>query len=159
MQAKLKLAAMVGIPLLALGWALFRPELIFVNTRVNESKTAGRVLEQGSFVSYAHETTGEASIIDSGSQKILRLENFSTSNGPDVRVYLVKGSDSSADGLKNGFVDLGSIKGNLGSQNYLLPAGIELKEYAAVAIWCKRFSVGFGGATLVSSKEQGSQGA
>lgn len=150
MHSKLKLAALAGIPVLVVGWALFRPELLFINQQVNEAKAEGRVLEQGTFESYAHETKGEAKIIDSGSQRVLRLENFHTSNGPDVRVYLVKGSGSTPEGVKNGFVDLGTIKGNIGAQNYTLPAGIDLKEYDAVAIWCKRFGVGFGGATLSS---------
>jgi hypothetical protein len=150
MQANFKLAALAGIPVLVVGWALFRPELLFINQEVNEAQTQGAVLEQGSFVSYAHETKGEAKIIQAGADKVLRLENFHTSNGPDVRVYLVKGSDSTSEGVMKGFVDLGSIKGNIGDQNYTLPAGIDLKEYDAVAIWCKRFSVGFGGATLAS---------
>ncbi len=150
MHRNLKLAAIAGIPVLVVGWALFRPELLFVNQQVNEAQGAGTVIEQGTFASYAHETTGEAKIIESGSQRVLRLDNFHTSNGPDVRVYLVKGSDSSAEGVKNGFIDLGPIKGNIGGQNYTLPANVNLDEYDAVAIWCKRFSVGFGGATLKS---------
>lgn len=147
MSTKSKIALAV-LPLLVAGWALFRPELLFLENRVDEPLDITRVLKQGSFVSYAHETTGEAKIVEAGGKPVLRLEGFSTSNGPEVRVYLVRGSDSSSAGLEKGFLDLGILKGNIGSQNYPLPEATDLSAYNAVAIWCKRFSVGFGGATL-----------
>jgi hypothetical protein len=49
---------------------------------------------------------------------------------------------------KAGFIDLGSIKGNIGSQNYTLGPDVDLSKYRAVSVWCKRFSVNFGGAAL-----------
>ncbi len=150
-----KIAIIAAIPVLAIGWYLFRPELLFVNEKVNESLPtngqAAMTLSQGAFQSYAHETKGTASVVETGGRKYLRLSQFSTSNGPDVRVYLVKGTDSSQDAVKkNGFVELGKLKGNLGDQNYEIPASVNLNEYKAVSIWCARFSVGFGGATLQS---------
>ena len=41
------------------------------------------------------------------------------------------------------YLDLGSIKGNHGEQNYAVPAGTDIGRYRSVVIWCKRFSVGF----------------
>lgn len=148
--------ASISVPVLIIGWAAFRPELLFVNQTVNEkapSSTSGeaKVLASGNFTSYAHETHGSAEVLATGDKKILRLSNFKTSNGPDVHVYLVKGTDSSGKGVNdNGFLDLGSIKGNQGDQNYDLPDSFDLKTYQAVSIWCKRFAVGFAGATLAS---------
>jgi hypothetical protein len=49
---------------------------------------------------------------------------------------------------KAGFVDLGSIKGNIGDQNYTIGGDLDLAKYRAVSIWCKRFSVNFGAAPL-----------
>jgi len=46
------------------------------------------------------------------------------------------------------FVNLGELKGNLGDQNYEIPAGVDLAEFNTVEIWCERFSVGFGSAVL-----------
>jgi hypothetical protein len=86
-----------------------------------------------------------------GEKRYLRLSGLKTSNGPDVHVYLVMGSDSSGEGVKKGFLDLGVIKGNVGDQDYELPAEADPAEYMAVAIWCKRFGVDFGGATLRSA--------
>jgi hypothetical protein len=35
-----------------------------------------------------------------------------------------------------GFIDLGTIKGNIGDQNYTLPREVDLSKYEAVSIWC-----------------------
>jgi hypothetical protein len=81
---------------------------------------------------------------------VLRFTNFDTSNGPDVHVYMVAADDAkdAATVERAGFVDLGSIKGNVGDQNYTLPSDLDLAKYRAVSIWCKRFSVNFGAAAL-----------
>ena len=97
----------------------------------------------------AHETSGKAELLKVGEKNVLRLSGFTTSNGPAVRVYLVKASDPSDMSVKEkGFVDLGPIKGNVGDQNYELPEGVDLSQYGAVSIWCARFGVNFGGASL-----------
>jgi hypothetical protein len=155
----------VGLVVLgAIGWYLFRPELLFVKTTVNESlptETAAQaeaasadaesgILLSGQFRSYAHETVGTAAVHDLGGRRLLRLTGFSTSNGPDVRVYLVAANDATDDETvtKAGFVELGKLKGTQGDQNYEVPAGLDLEKYRAVTIWCRRFSVNFGTAPL-----------
>jgi hypothetical protein len=107
-------------------------------------------LLSGQFKGYAHETEGTAAIYGMDSKRILRLTNFRTSNGPDVHVYLVAAPDAKDDAtVKNaGFVDLGSLKGNIGDQNYDVPDTVDLGKYRAVTIWCRRFSVNFGTAPL-----------
>lgn len=146
----------------AIGWYLFRPELLFVNKRVNETLTAQVptgsagseapvALLAGSFHSVAHETKGTATVHRrSDGTRVLRLTEFVTSNGPDVRVYLVAASDAADDDTvkKAGFVELGKLKGNQGDQNYDIPAGIDLNRYRAVTIWCRRFGVNFATAPL-----------
>ena len=108
----------------------------------------------GSFHSNAHETKGRATIyrLDNG-RRVLRLTGFKTSNGPDVRVYLVAAADvQKEDAAKRaGIVDLGALKGNVGDQNYDVPAGLDLSKYRAVSIWCRRFSVNFGAAPLADA--------
>jgi hypothetical protein len=80
----------------------------------------------------------------------LRFSEFKTSNGPAVHVYLVAADDATDnDTVKNaGFLDLGSIKGSEGDQNYELPADADLDKYRAVTVWCQRFGVNFGTAPL-----------
>jgi hypothetical protein len=110
---------------------------------------------EGSFRGIAHETKGTASIYQlPEGRKVLRFSNFETSNGPDVHVYLVAAPDAQDnDTVKNaGFIDLGSIKGNIGDQNYDLPADVDLAKYRAVTVWCKRFGVNFATAPIESTK-------
>jgi hypothetical protein len=140
-----------------IGWYLFRPELLFVNKKVNEEQVASvgasvmRALATGRFHSVAHETRGTATIQDvGGGHRVLRLTEFTTSNGPDVRVYLVAAPDASDNQTvtKAGFVELGKLKGNQGDQNYDVPEDLDLTHYRAVTIWCRRFSVNFATAPL-----------
>ncbi len=79
----------------------------------------------------------------------MRFENLETSNGPDLRVYLSEvpaGDDWYAYGER--YVDLGSLKGNIGDQNYEVPDDVDLDRYVSAVIWCRRFAVGFGVAPL-----------
>lgn len=82
--------------------------------------------------------------------RILRFTNFRTSNGPDVHVYLVATDDArdTATVKRAAVIDLGTIKGNIGDQNYALGADLDLSKYRTVSIWCKRFAVNFGAAPL-----------
>ena len=110
-------------------------------------------LVSGRFHTNAHETKGVATIyrLDDG-RRVLRLTEFTTSNGPDVRLYLVAASDvQKEDAAKRaGIVDLGALKGNIGDQNYDVPEGLDLSKYRAVSVWCRRFSVNFGAAPLAN---------
>ena len=155
----MKTWAKVAIPVVAIiavgAWYAFRPERLVVNQRVNEampvSASNEAALESGQFYSILHPTQGTAAIYQMGDgSRILRLTNFSTSNGPDVHVYMVAADDAkdAASVEKAGFVDLGLIKGNIGDQNYSLGTDLDLAKYRAVSIWCKRFSVNFGAAPL-----------
>jgi hypothetical protein len=106
-------------------------------------------LETGTFQSGAHATTGTATIykLDDGS-RILRLANFSTSNGPKVHVILADHTISGNDVENAKSIDLGDLKGNTGNQNYAIPADVKLAGVKSVAIYCERFHVNFGAATL-----------
>ena len=95
-----------------------------------------------------YDSAGVASVLGDGSgQRFLRFEDFATDNGPDLNVYLTRGDGN--DGSE--FIDLGDLTGNLGSQNYEIPTEIDLTEWDTVVIWCVRFGVGFGSATLTSA--------
>jgi hypothetical protein len=101
----------------------------------------------GDFVSGEHPTSGQAVILGNGTeQRFLRFENFETDNGPDLNVYLFN-----VNGDRSDFIDLGDLKGNIGEQNYEVPAGVDLDVFSDVSIWCVRFNVGFGGAGLVQT--------
>ena len=151
----------VAIPVVAVAalvaWYAFRPERLVVNRQVDEAMptaqggSSPQPLESGQFYSILHPTAGAATIFQMGDgSRILRLASFSTSNGPDVHVYMVAADDAKdvATVQQAGFIDLGVLKGNIGDQNYRLDSDLDLAKYRAVSIWCKRFSVNFGAAAL-----------
>ncbi len=162
-MSKRNITISVGIVGLAVGWYAFRPELLFVNKTVNEEFPGGAAMAsiekgpmavtKGNFKGLAHETKGLASIyqLEDG-KRTLRLTEFETSNGPDVHVYLTAAEvEKGSDAIKEvGFVDLGSMKGNKGDQNYDIPADADLNKYKNVTIWCARFGVNFGQAALAA---------
>ena len=168
MQNKKVILGVLAVVVLAAGWYLFRPERLWVNKTVSESfsptatvpaavspttpaAAAPAQLASGAFHSGAHETRGTATIYGlADGKRVLRLTGFETSNGPDVQVYLVAAADAKDNETvtKAGFVPLGGLKGNLGDQNYDVPADVDLDRYRAVTIWCRRFGVNFGTAPL-----------
>jgi hypothetical protein len=120
-------------------------------TATEPMPTSPEAIAVGAFHSNAHETKGSATVYRRpGGTRLLRLADFETSNGPDVRVYLVAAADvnDEATVTRAGFVELGKLKGNKGDQNYEIPASVDLAKYRSVTIWCKRFSVNFGTAPL-----------
>jgi len=152
-----------GVIVLAVLWYAFRPELLFINKTVSEEFPGGAAMAsiekgpmavtKGNFKGLAHETKGLASIYQlPDGKRTLRLTEFETSNGPDVHVYLTAAEiDKGNDAIKEaGFIDLGSMKGNKGDQNYDIPANADLNKYKNVTIWCARFGVNFGQAALAA---------
>ncbi|RDI54581.1 DM13 domain-containing protein [Nocardia mexicana] len=148
------------------GLALFQPWRLFTNTVVDEAAptvavTAGaelrqepRILSRGEFVSHEHGTSGSVVVVElPDGSRVLRLENLDTSDGPDLHVWL---TDAPVlEGRAGWFVfddgrheDLGSLKGNKGSQNYVIPPDVDLNVLTSVSIWCQRFHVSFGAAQL-----------
>jgi hypothetical protein len=151
----------LAIPIVAVAafvaWYAFRPERLVVNRRVDEAIPTAQgglspqPLVSGQFYSILHPTAGTATIYRMGDgTRVLRFTGFSTSNGPDVHVYMVASDDAKdiATVKQAGFIDLGVIQGNIGDQNYTLGDDLDLAKYRAVSIWCKRFGVNFGAAAL-----------
>jgi hypothetical protein len=149
----------------------FQPQKLFYDDRVDESLPTAAAgspagdgggavisvappgpvdLAAGTFVSREHETTGTARVVRlPDGQVVVRLEGFATSNGPALFVYL---SQNPADGeeaaFDEQFVDLGVLKGNVGDQNYPVPAGVDATGWVSVVVWCDRFDAAFGAADL-----------
>jgi hypothetical protein len=107
-------------------------------------------LSRGEFVSRDHGTSGVVRVLElADGRRIVRLEGLDTDNGPDLYVYLTSNPATGDEGaFDDDYVDLGRLKGNLGDQNYDLPAGTDLGRFATVVIWCDRFDSAFGAADL-----------
>jgi len=149
---------MIGVPLLIGAWWAFRPEKLFINQKVSEAAPVAvgsepQPIYTGKLEGKAHATSGRATIyVAAEGKRYLRLSDFSTSNGPDVHVLLARAEDKALEqeivkGNLNG-LELGSLKGNQGDQNYDLPVTADLQEYQAVVIYCERFHAVFGVAKL-----------
>ena len=108
-------------------------------------------LAAGEFRGLEHDSSGGALVIElPDGSRFLRLEDLNTSNGPDLRVYLsdAPAQDDSHVYDDGAFVDLGALKGNIGSSNYEIPASVDLSTFRSAVVWCRRFSVGFAVAPL-----------
>ncbi len=110
---------------------------------------AAAILASGSFVDADsfHRGEGTATVYRVGQQVILRLENFKVTNGPALHVILTKHpAPRTRAEVQEGYVEVAKLKGNIGSQNYMLPANFG--DFRAVVIYCKPFHVVFSTATI-----------
>ncbi|HTG96470.1 MAG TPA: DM13 domain-containing protein [Burkholderiales bacterium] len=75
---------------------------------------------------------------------LLTLEtDFEVGPGPKYDVYLVPEAEvlPSTNVAKTMFVDLGPLRAFKGSQNYDVPAGVDVTKYGSVVVWCEQFGV------------------
>jgi hypothetical protein len=142
----LAIVAAIAIPI-----GIYTISPLFISATVNEPiPTTTNLPEKslsGIFVGVHdgfHNAEGIVKVVSlTDGSKILRLENFKSTNGPNVHVYL------STDKRATDYVDLGKLKANNGNQNYNIPTGTDIRKHNIVLIWCKDFSVLFGSAGLI----------
>ncbi len=89
-----------------------------------------------------HSAQGTAELITVPSGTVVRYENFQTTNGPDLFVYLA------TDLRATEFVNLGELKATEGNVNYPVPDTVDVSKYPYVLVWCKQFSVLFNSAKI-----------
>ncbi len=96
-----------------------------------------------------HNGSGTATVyeLEDGSH-FLRIEDLKVTNGPDLHVLLVPDPDPKGRDDVTGYLDLGSLKGNIGDQNYDIPPGTAIGDYGSVVIYCQPFHVIFSVAGL-----------
>jgi len=126
--------------------------LVFISASCKKENTpaaadnplpAGTVLATGSFVSNTHPSSGTVKIVEGADgKKSLSFENFSTDNGPDLRIWLA--TSTSATNYK----EAGLLKAVSGNFSYDLNTDVDYTTHNHVLIWCKDFSVLFGHAVL-----------
>ena len=112
-----------------------------------------RAIARGEFMDadLIHKGSGIATLyaLPDGSH-VVRFEDFRTTNGPALVVYLATHPSPTEAGhiTDGGFLNIGKLKGNVGNQNYVIPADVDVSEYRSVAIWCELFGVLFSPAAL-----------
>ena len=111
------------------------------------------VLATGRFEDAEHATSGGVRLIElADGRRFVRLEGLSSSDGPDLHVWL---SDQPSGGEWGSYDDgryvaLGDLKATHGNQNYEIPTKVDLAGLMSVVIWCDRFNVAFGSAPVVA---------
>lgn len=111
------------------------------------------LLAQGVFVDgdSFHTASGDVKVyrLEDGAL-VLRLEDIEVKNGPDLNVIVTPSPTVAGRGdvRVEGHLDLGDLKGNIGSQNYDLPAGYALPDEFSVVVFCVPFQVVFGSAEM-----------
>lgn len=90
----------------------------------------------------SHSASGNVYVLTNDTQQIIRYEDFSTVNGPRLRVYLSNDLEASE------YVDIGALKATNGDMNYQLPEGVDARQWQYVLVWCEPFGVLFNYALL-----------
>ncbi|MFK7910855.1 MAG: DM13 domain-containing protein [Akkermansiaceae bacterium] len=157
----------------ALGWlafGFFGIQSLFINQEVNEDipESVSKLIADGSgagqeLVGQGSFQQGDSTYTISGNAYLSRIEgklnltftDFDVTNGPNLYVYAVK-ADSTENATvkeavaKEDFISLGTLKGNIGNQNYVLEKDFDPEEYQVISIWCQRFSRNFGTVKLAA---------
>lgn len=89
--------------------------------------------------------SGQASLIKLANGGIvLTIKGLDVTPGPTLHVFLTPGNGKDVSHR----LDLGSLKGNKGDQQYAVKPGTDTRAFASVVIWCKFLGVPFGRAVL-----------
>lgn len=110
-----------------------------------EDKAARKIVATGMFIHAnprdpIHYGKGKLAVY----QDLVHLDSdFEVGPGPKFHVYLVPEANvvPSTNVARTMYVDLGRLKAFKGSQNYAVPAGVDLRKYGSVVIWCEQFGV------------------
>lgn len=138
----------VALIVLTAAWSLGAP------AGISAQSAQPVFLATGNFVGAddSHKGEGKALVVQlPDGQRFLRFEEFRVTNGPDLYVYLSghPAPRNRAQLHDGGAFEVGLLKGNVGNQNYPLPASVDPAKFRSVVIYCKRFSVLFATAELV----------
>jgi Electron transfer DM13 len=116
------------------------------------------ILQTGSFYPVVHAGSGTVKIVQKADGKrVLRLENFTTNNGPVIYVWLstaVEPKSSAAVSINVGdYEQIGDAipagtSYPITTQDFDIPDAVNLLSFKSVVIWCVKFKVNFASAVL-----------
>ena len=137
-------AAVTLLVIAATGWYLGSPLLIrtFADEPLPSAPAASeRVLARGElrFVDAAHNGKGTVRLIELGGRRLVRFEEVTITNAPDIHVYLSRESGGKWSEATSTY--LGALKATNGSFNYEVPADMTFADYRSVVVWCRNFGV------------------
>ena len=138
---------------MALWW--LQPWKLLIRTTIDDALLPdARTVYSGQFTSHIHRTTGTARLVTlPDDQRILRIEQLHTTQGPQLRVWLsdarvVNGGRRFRRFGRSRHIDLGPLRANRGNTNYVIPGEADTAGINSVILWCNRFGVSFGAAPL-----------
>jgi ABC-type antimicrobial peptide transport system permease subunit len=121
---------------------VFPPPVATESLRENERSA---LVASGTFIHAnssdpIHWGRGKVSVYE---RTVFLEQDFEVGPGPAFHVYLVPKANvrTEADVKDLMYVDLGGLRAFKGSQRYPIPAGVDLKNFPSVVIWCERFGV------------------
>ena len=98
---------------------------------------------EGTFISGPYGTvSGLARVYLKEGSYTVALENFNSSNGPDLKVYISK------EQMPVNFIKLSNLSSTNGNQLYNVPGTPDFTEYKYVLIHCEQYNHLFGSALL-----------
>ncbi|MEC7290026.1 MAG: DM13 domain-containing protein [Pseudomonadota bacterium] len=105
----------------------------------------------GEFVRKSKKLKGSWSVVErDGKSFIVFADDFRAANGPDLKIFLSPKSVADATGKNavDGSLNIGELKKTKGTQEYEVPAGVDLSQYGSVLVHCEAYSVLWGGGDL-----------
>lgn len=112
---------------------------------------AAASLPSGDFVRKAKRLSGSYDVIERDGRTVIRFsDDFRAAGGPDLKVFLSPQSVAEVTGktATDGAVRLGALTSTRGAQEYILPEGVDLDDFASVLVHCESYAVLWGGSDL-----------
>lgn len=105
----------------------------------------------GDFIKKSKKLKGSWSVVErDGKTFIVFADDFRAAKGPDLKIFLSPKSVADATGKNavDGSLNIGELKKTKGTQEYEVPAGVDLSAYGSVLVHCEAYSVLWGGGNL-----------
>jgi len=115
------------------------------------SVSIGAELPSGTFIKKKKKLKGAWEVVQRGDKTIIVFgDDFRAANGPDLKIFLSPQTVSDVTGKTavNGALNIGELKATKGTQEYEVPAGVNLDDYSSVLVHCEAYSILWGGGDL-----------
>jgi len=113
--------------------------------------TVAAELPSGTFIKKKKKLKGAWEVVQRGDKTFIVFgDDFRAANGPDLKIFLSPKTVSDVTGKTaiNGALNIGELKATKGTQEYEVPAGVNLADYSSVLVHCEAYSVLWGGGDL-----------
>lgn len=141
-------AALAALAIGVTGMVAGAPAMAEAETSVSQ---VAQYETSGDFIKKSKRLKGSWNVVErDGKTFIVFADDFRAANGPDLKIFLSPKSVSDATGKNavDGSLNIGELKATKGTQEYEVPAGVNLADYGSVLVHCEAYSVLWGGGNL-----------